>query len=1022
MTVKTKLKPYVRGNFGMLDDFGMVEMLPNYRYRLSSNFVVMRDENDTAFADKPKIFPLSELFENKIFTYDQLKAIFKEKEEDLKHLRVFLAFFNPQADGRITQKQDYWVKFKAWRYDIDYVYPEDYIQELVSKLPLAPQIVKRSYKGWHLIYVFNDFIERKAVEAYKGYNEKYYLPYMTYEILTKLLPFYLKESEPKLDLNASKNISLIATRFISDELPAYKGNGRSNLAVCTLEDFVRVYSFLTKKTFKYDNDLDLNKEADKKDLDKVDLNKDLINLDSNDGKSTFTIQDIPKEEFYTAISRCGVIKVLDEDWENHSYEEWFLMTTLYAIKILYAENEEEKEKLIQEFHKKSSGYSNYKEKEAEYMLNKIIEYQSNGLKVHGCKRINEVINPKYLDACKSCPYKKVDKEGNIYGHYLFSYLYKENLEDDDIEIPNWTLKEDGWVMYDKEVGSYFYVLPYFRIRSHYIVGDLEDEFIEIVDKRGRSYIKKVERRSDSYKPSVDLVKSFGEINPTEINEAKLFLAKYIEKVKAKRGVKIDFVGYKYIGNEWDIIVGGNGKYSRKEISFIFHGKEMEGPDWYIPEVKGSEKLFKMTYQALFNLNDPPLQIAIAHFLSWIGREFIKDRSLIGYLNPVLILLGDTGTGKSLRLKLATALYGNPALFSFTNITQASFNNSFPLVKSPFGVDEVIMKTALDERKFGELVYNITNIQGKMTFNNTYNPIDVPVAITGETENLLIDKAFSNFRGLNRRSIVIELTENWKGNSKVLDDSLNKLQFNHGHILNYVRSLKDADKKEIEDLITKIEAKLNIGNTSFNDLRKHLALSLAMFHHFFMRYIGISKDEVEKKINSLIEFVSAQIYKKQIVKVGETVDYMEEIINFIARVEEALNNKKSLKNLSYEKLCNTIGYTPSNRVGEILKKFFWKRYSYASRTNTLLRFYPGVLIINPIISEDNPERDPIFKNDIINADRERLNSLTEEELKIWADILKLRYDNNTINKIVNMLGNQRLSDVIYPKDKNLDVPF
>ena len=1005
-SINSELKLIPISNYEMLDLFGMIEEFGDEgEYRLSNTVIVLRDEDDRVFINKPKLFPLPGiLFEEEEYIddlpLDSLKMALNRMEEDLKHLRVFLSFFYRQPDGRLSQKQDYWFKFKAWRYDIDYVYSEEYIIDLIKKLPLVPNMIKRSNKGWHLIYVFNRFIERNDVEAYKGYNEKYYLPYMVYEILTKLLPIYLKEIEPKLDIQASNNVSKIATRFISKKLPAYVINSGYSL-----ETFFNAYSFLTKKTFKYDNNLDLNK---------ADLNKlDLRNLDYGNEKSDFTVSDISKEEFYTAISRCGVIKALDEDWENHSYEEWFLMTTLYAIKVLYVENEEEKEELIQEYHEKSSRYSNYEEKEADYMLNKIIEYQKKGLKIHGCKRINEVINPKYLDACKSCPYKKVDREGNIYGHYLFSYLYKENLEDDDIEIANWTLKDDGWIMYDKEVGSYFYVLPYFRIRSHYIVGDLEDEFIEIVDKRGRSYIKKVERRSDSYKPNIDIVKSFGEINPTEISEAKLFLAKYIEKVKAKRGVKIDFVGYKYIGNEWDIIVGGNGKYSRKEISFIFHGKGIESPDWYVPEIKGSEELFKITYRGLFNLTDSPLHLAIAHFLSWIGREYIKDRSLIGYLNPVFILIGDTGTGKSLRLKIATALYGSPSLFSFTNITQASFNNNFPLIKTPFGVDEVIMKTALDERKFGELVYNITNIQGKMTFNNTYNPIDVPVAITGETENLLIDKAFSNFRGLNRRSIVIEMTEKWEPNSKTLDDALNKLQFNHGHILSYVRSLKEIDKKEIEDLTNKIEAKLNFGNSSFNDLRKHTALSLAMFYHFFLHFIGINKDAIEKKINSMIEFVTAQIYKRQIVKVGETVDYMEEIINFIARVEEALNNKKSLKNLSYEKLCNTIGYTPSHRVGQLLKKFFWKKYTYESRTSTLFRFRPGILIINPIEFEPDNGRDAIMNKDIIQEDRERLNELTDEELKIWVDIFRLRYDSNAMRKIVDAIGNQRLRKIIYP---------
>jgi hypothetical protein len=258
-----------------------------------------------------------------------------------------------------------------------------------------------------------------------------------------------------------------------------------------------------------------------------------------------------------------------------------------------------------------------------------------------------------------------------------------------------------------------------------------------------------------------------------------------------------------------------------------------------------------------------------------------------------------------------------------------------------------------------------------------------------------------------------MTESFKDNSNVLDDALNKLQFNHGYILSYVRSLKEDDKIEIEDLIKNIEAKLNFGNSSFNDLRKHLAVSLAMFHHFYRHYIGISKDEIEEKINTMIEFATAQIHKKQVVKVGETVDYMEEIINFIAKVEEALNNKKSLKNLSYEKLCNTIGYTPSHRVGQLLKKFFWKKYTYESRTSTLFRFRPSTLIINPIEFEPDNGRDAIMNQDIIQEDRERLNELTDEELKVWVDIFKLRYDSSAMRKIVDALGNQRLRKMIYP---------
>lgn len=89
----------------------------------------------------------------------------------------------------------------------------------------------------------------------------------------------------------------------------------------------------------------------------------------------YDIQDISKEEFYTALSRCGVLKALDEDWENHSYYDWFVMFNIYAVKCLYAENEEELEKIRREFHEKSRRHRDYDYNKAEYMLKKAIEYQ-----------------------------------------------------------------------------------------------------------------------------------------------------------------------------------------------------------------------------------------------------------------------------------------------------------------------------------------------------------------------------------------------------------------------------------------------------------------------------------------------------------------------------------------------------------------------------------------------------------------------------------------------------------------------
>ena len=1020
MTIEAQNKPSIKidilplDNYDLLRLFGVFEKVDETDrvYRISPNVLVLRDENDVTFRDKPKIFPLCDVFENKLLRYHSLNNNELRDEtirvsDKLKNLRLFIPFFQPQPDGRLSQKQDYWLKFKAWRYDIDEPnYTFEQMLELAKKLPLMP-IIKKSNKGWHFIYVFDKFIERSEVEAYKGYNEKYYLPYKVYEILTQLLPFYLKELEPKLDVKASSNISMIATRFISSALPAYYF--RVNLYVeleYSLERFFNAYSFLTKKVFKYEN-----YEI------KYDLKSDDDKQDSNNEKSTFTISDISKEEFYTAISRCMVLKVLDDDWENHGYEEWFLMTTLYAIKILYAENEEEKDKLIQEFHKKSSGYSNYKEKEAEYMLHKIIEYQSNGLKLHGCKRINEIINQKYLDACKSCPHKKVDREGNIYGHYLFSYLYKENLEDDDITINGWVLKENGWNKYIVKADRYVQVVPYFKIRTHYIVGKEEDEFIEMIDKTGRNYIRNIGRKH-SYKPDIETLKRFGEINLLMENDAKIFFGTYIEKVKVKRGIVVDFVGYKY-DKGWDIVIGGYGKFSRKELHYIFYGDEKD--DSYVPEVKGNADDFKAIYFDLFNLNDPPLHLMLSHYLSWIGKELIRDVLLFENINPILMAVGDSQIGKSIRAKAAAGLYGTTALFSFSNVSLASFTNRFPIIQTPFCIDEVVLNSDFEERKFSLLIYNITNIQRKILYNTSYNPLNIPIIITGETESLPIHRVFDMYRGLNRRSILLEMTDEWTENTDAILKAMKKLQLHHGHILSYVLSLKEENKTEIVNLMESLRKQINFGKNNFGEINTHLSLSFAMFIDFFHRYIGISKSVVMNKVDDLIQFIVNQISTKQLKRIGGNIDYVDEIVNFISKVEEALNTKKSLRGLSYEKLCVKIGYNPASKVTNLLKKFFWKRYTSSSSSSTRLYFVPSVLIIDPFKAVTDDEKAEM--GTIIQADKDRLMELKDDELKIWAELLKVRYNEDMVRKIVDRLRDDRLTKIISTLNTtSIDVPF
>jgi hypothetical protein len=978
-------------NYELLDLIGIIEHHDDY-VKLSSNVVVLNDESIPELKGLPRVFPIDKLFSEVVFTPEELKKALTTTPY-LEKLRFFFAHFKPQENGRITQKADHWDKFKAWRFDVDYLYPEEHILSLIEKLPLKPNIIKRTNKGWHLIYVFNEFILRDNYELYKERfnklnsvkDEKAYLHFIVYELLTNHTPPYLKSLDEKLDLNASSLVNMIATRFVSERLPAYLIE-----EPYTLDRFYQAFKHLIRTS----------KEEKQKENGKPRTLDEIRDKFYEENKfSPYTIRDIPKETFYSLLSRCKVLEALDEAWETHGYEEWFIMTTYYAIRILYADTPEEAKELREEYHAKSRLHPSYDRNTANYHLDYAIKKQSERLRPMGCGYIYANIRKEFKKICEACPYKKVDKDGNIFGHFIFDGLKKESLEEPPVK--GWGLREDGWYYEDKD-GFMVRVLPHFKIRTHYIVGDNEEEYVEIVDGHNRTHIKKIERRKDNYMPSPELVKSFGFINPDKVKEARRFLAHYIEKVKEKSGVKIDFLGYRYINSMWDIAVGGDGRYTRKELAFIFYGKELDhNTEWFIPSVKGDLETFREIYRKLFSIDDPPLHFAIAHYLSWIGRQLLEGSGLRPNLNPVLIFLGDTGTGKSIRAKISAGLYGNPALFSFTNITQASFNNNFPILKTPFGIDEVITKTEKDEVKFGELIYNITNIQGKMTYSTTHNPIEVPVLITGETENLLIDKVFASFRGLNRRSIVIELTTDWKHNSDVLDEAIELLYHHHGHILNYIKNLTEQDKQWIEEVARNIynyKKIQQLGDANFKDLRKHIAIGLGVFAHFFLSFIQATTNtkEIDKKLAKIIDFVVEEITRNQVGRVGENIDYVEEVLGFISKIEEAKVKGLELKGLSFKQVCQKIGYTPSHKVGEVLKKFFWKRYLLPNN-GTRLVFTPSCLITIPISLGKVDTSFPEAVND-----KSRVDDFTEEEARVWLEVLKLRHGEERAKQLIEAL--------------------
>jgi len=570
-----------------------------------------------------------------------------------------------------------------------------------------------------------------------------------------------------------------------------------------------------------------------------------------------------------------------------------------------------------------------------------------------------------------------------------------NLE--DITIPGWELKEDGWYMESHNKDSSepicIRVLPYFKIITHYFVGRHDEEFVEIVDENGSSTIRKVKRNSNTYLVNPELIKPYGYFDSNFTSSVKMFLTKYIEEVKVTRGTELKFLGYRFINRSWNITVGEDGKYSREDLGNFLYGERIDEP-WFVPSVKGDLEIFKEIYHHAFFLDEPALHLAIAYYLSWIGEELLNSTMSKTNINPVLILLEDTETGKSSRLRIASGLYSNPDVFSFKNIRQEIFDSILPLIKAPIGIGEVEIKSWHKKEKLAHWIYSIANRIGKMTAYETYYPMEVPVILAGNDENFLVYNMFKTYRNLVRRCIVIKVRYGYK--QYALDYLLDKLQNNYGHIVTYVKSLS----KEDEDIIKKYKQdfynKIQFDDDIFNDIREQLSLSFAMLKHFYKYFICLSEDIINKYTDDIIEFAVREITSNHDSKIQKPIDYAQEVMEFISSVLEAKENGEKLRGMSYKALLEKIDYKPSDKVGEMLKTFFWKRYysrNYTSRTN--LKFRDNSLLL---IYPNYSLKDVIDEGNII------YDEFTKDKLYIWLRVAELRFGKEGVDSIKKSLVN------------------
>ncbi|HEM56208.1 MAG TPA: hypothetical protein ENO30_05550, partial [Thermodesulfobium narugense] len=241
--------------------------------------------------------------------------------------------------------------------DIDKAVDFSQLMQAIERLEWLPVYVKRTFKGYHLIYVAEDWISDKNL--LKNLSEILFeqaLPHLEALVVDK------KKIENKSPLIAQ-------TRIVSE-----------NLFCLKLRDFY------TKEEIN-----EILREAVK-----ISFNKE--------EKTYLSLEDITLEKLQEVYNTCGILQDLDKRWYNHSYSEWLLITHFYALKHLAEDN-----KAFEEFLRKSADYYNFKEDEAVKQFNYLVKWiKDNEERKEGflfsCGYYQNVCGNDYCKNCKGYPF------------------------------------------------------------------------------------------------------------------------------------------------------------------------------------------------------------------------------------------------------------------------------------------------------------------------------------------------------------------------------------------------------------------------------------------------------------------------------------------------------------------------------------------------------------------------------------------------------------------------------------------
>jgi len=856
--------------------------------------------------------------------------------------RYFLSLFAEKRNSF-----DYFKRTKvAIRIDIDEPLKLEEVLELVNNrdlIPIPPTHILRSVKGWHIFYITQDYIEsvdREVLYFIHSYTEE--------------LKSLLRKHADKVD-----HTYQIATRF-SEEIYELREPYTKEKLFQAINDYYGVeiqINGLTVKRGQY-------------------------------GK--IPVAHLSEGVALTLWNACPVLRQLEERWENHTYDEWFLMSWKYAFLYALTQKEEYKQEFLQKSKLWKGQVKTTPEQQFQYTLKWILKDRET-LPYFSCSFVHKSVEGAE-EKCNSCQYARwmLDENGErrLISNWFKDLFYLETrLEGFKIDE-----RKNVWVKEDTEEP----VCELFKI---------EDVVLYNKPNNKQKYIKIFYRDKYEFIPYVLTASAntdFSEFIVLTFYNQQLFkklLTNYLTLFQLARGVReIDKAGYKYndLKKRWDTVVANVGAFRVEDLNFYMWNDRTSRLNYYIPVVNGSFEAWKDAYRRVVKAKDPILLILLGHFISHITKEYFKDKFVASSEPNVLIFLrGFTTAGKTTRLRIASALYGTPQAIQITETTTAKILREFGNIGTPLPLDEFRMRKDKEE-EVANMIYAIANESAKDTAYERFNPIQVPVVFSGEKNALSVETLCKNRDGLYRRSIVLDIDEIPKQkNSSLVEFYTNKilpiLKYHHGYIFKFIDFIENevdietvAERfKDVELLNEELNKKKSkVFRGIVKSLDNHLKMIIASLS-VFLDFLNLNEEEkadIYIALDHYIRNVLAKFYDtllpKEEDKLSKIIDYLRDFADGLYNASNNPIKKTTIKGLTTKKLIDVAGMqVPTTDIEPYLRLLFMKYYQ-SNRGYT----YLGSIFVEG--------RNPAWFESMIKIEYERLIHIKEQHPTYYKNALEV----------------------------------